>query len=246
MAQAFSLFPASVPRIAIPNPHKKKPSLSRSIVSPDSAGKSPYGESVITQIDQVPMPPSPPRAEPTRTQHPPTGEIGQAITTTPYIDGPALSQPQQPTRQESPRVQTSPDPKSIASGSTLVQNSPSGNKDVSPKSPIVPIRSMFPTYNPGVPLHEQNYYPQRPYPVRISSIQRTVISREDYRSSLLAPPSIRTAPASIVSFPPDVLSLRQPRFSSSKELEKLWEATQGSEPSHTIKTFDLEMARYVP
>lgn len=76
------------------------------------------------------------------------------------------------------------------------------------------------------------------------------VSREDYSpsvSSLSRMDSVlggpRTAPASIVDFPTDVLALKEPHFSSVADLEKLWEATNGQEPENVIGDFDLRMSR---
>lgn len=55
----------------------------------------------------------------------------------------------------------------------------------------------------------------------------------------------RTAPASLLNFPSDVMSISEPQYSSHRELEKLWEASHGTEPGNLLKSFDLEMARYV-
>ena len=76
------------------------------------------------------------------------------------------------------------------------------------------------------------------------------MSREEYNPSrspsrldeALGP---RTAPASIVDFPVDVPFMKEPKFSSISELEKLWAATNGAiEPDTTIGEFDLRMSRY--
>src|SRR5277367_866455 len=80
--------------------------------------------------------------------------------------------------------------------------------DPSPTSPVVPIRSMFPTYNPSIRLSQQQYFPQR-----ATDTQRENVSREDYIPSrspsrldeALGP---RTAPASIVDFPMDIFAQR--------------------------------------
>jgi hypothetical protein len=55
----------------------------------------------------------------------------------------------------------------------------------------------------------------------------------------------RTAPSSVVNFPIDLMSINEPQYSSHRELEKLWEASHGMEPSSILKAFDLEMTRYV-
>ena len=106
---------------------------------------------------------------------------------------------------------------------------------------------MFPTYNPSLRLSQQQYYPQR-----ATDVLRENVSRDDYIPSrspsrldeALGGP--RTAPASIVNFPLDVLAVKEPQFSSVAELEKLWAATNGAqEPGTLIGDFDLRMSRYV-
>jgi hypothetical protein len=117
--------------------------------------------------------------------------------------------------------------------------------DPSPTSPVRPIQSMFPTYNPSLRLSQQQYYPQRG-----TEGLRENVSRDDYIPSrspsrldeALGGP--RTAPASMVNFPLDVLAVKQPQFSSVAELEKLWAATNGAhDPGTVIGDFDLRMSR---
>jgi hypothetical protein len=109
---------------------------------------------------------------------------------------------------------------------------------------------MFPTYNPNVPLAQQSYYPQRPFPDRSSSLySRNNVSRQEYRDSIATPIDRqlghRTAPPSVINFNDTASIMATPVFSSQRELEKLWAASHGTEPNLLIKTFDLEMARYV-
>jgi hypothetical protein len=127
----------------------------------------------------------------------------------------------------------------------LPQRDQSASIDPSPTSPVVPIRSMFPTYNPSLRLSQQQYFPQR-----ATDIQRENVSREDYIPSrspsrldeALGP---RTAPASIVDFPVDIFAKREPTFSSIPELERLWAATNGGhDPETMVGDFDLRMSRY--
>lgn len=117
--------------------------------------------------------------------------------------------------------------------------------DPSPISPVVPIRSMFPTYNPSIRLSQQQYYPQR-----AAELPRENVSREEYVPSrspsrldeALGGP--KTAPASIVDFPLDIFPAKEPHFSSIAELEKLWAATNGGhDPGTMTGDFDLRMSR---
>jgi hypothetical protein len=246
-SQPFSLFPRSVPTIATPNPHNRAPSLHS--VKPLSH--------VLSTEEPLPSP-QPWVQKPSGLSHyvrqetPSPDDIGMAVTTMSPVDGSTPSPvvthapAQFTTPPPPPRAASSPSPQqaSLRSGSaTLVQDA-SGKTD---PSPIVPIRSMFPTYNPSLPLQQQNYYPQRPFPVRQSSMTRSIASRSDYRDSVVTPIDRAvgplTAPASVLNFPVDIMSINEPQFSSHRELEKLWEASHGCEPSRDIKTYALEMAR---
>ena len=243
-----SLFPRGVPTIARPDPRNRRPSLHEvEVWKPDIPDEPlPTTKPTVAQ-EPVQRKASPPTYA--RTRSPSLDDyIGVAITTSSPLDGSTPSQrlPPPPSKANArarmvPKaVPSSPNPVSSRSGSpTLVQDQPT-------KSPVVPIRSMFPTYNPTVPLNQQSYYPQRPFPARMSSIARN-LPRQEYRSSLSTPidraMGVRTAPASVLNFPPDVMSISEPQYSSHRELEKLWEASHGMEPSNLLKTFDLEMSR---
>ena len=232
--------------IATPNPRIRRPSLREVEVRPDVPNE-PLPTTKPVDEEPVQRKPSPPSYS--RTRSPSLDDyIGVAITTSSPLDGATPSQtlPPPPPRANArakmmPKaIPSSPDPVSSRSGSpTLVQSLPN-------KSPVVPIRSMFPTYNPTIPLNQQSYYPQRPFPARMSSIARN-LSREEYRSSISTPidrsMGTRTAPASVLNFPSDLMSISEPQYSSHRELEKLWEASHGMDPASILKTFDLEMVR---
>ncbi|KIX03005.1 uncharacterized protein Z518_06555 [Rhinocladiella mackenziei CBS 650.93] len=263
--QCLSLFPTTVPKIAIPNPHKKTPSLHRiSMVASPESTLSPNGESIVIKMEsEPPLPQVPNHLHDHREPTPSPEEIGRAVTTSSPIDGKTPTQPAPtsaaikytPSLYRSPGgVSSSPQPSfclGTGSATTLVQAPAAvtvNNKSPVDPSPIVPIRSMFPTYDPSVPLTQQTYVPQRPLPAQLSGIPSVVpAAREDYRSSLSLPFAVaaqRTAPASVLNFPSDVMSVNiGPRISTQRELEKLWEASHGTEPGCTSVTFDLEMAR---
>jgi hypothetical protein len=107
---------------------------------------------------------------------------------------------------------------------------------------------MFPVYNPSLPLASQNYYPQRPAAVH-TPIPTSKFSRQDLRGYVSPPIDLevgaKTAPTSVADIPLDALNSREAQFSSPRTLERLWEATHGTEPNLTIGQFDLELARYV-
>ncbi|KAI1629927.1 hypothetical protein EDD37DRAFT_573039 [Exophiala viscosa] len=269
--QGFSLFPTTVPKISIPNPHRKAPSLhSISLVASPESAVSPNAESVVIRMEgeRPPLPQLPAHLGPGRYPSPSPEDIGRAVTTSSPIDGktptqrvppPPLPVTYTPSLYESPKpmysspqAMQSPQPSftlGMGSATTLIQtqNLITRKSPVDP-SPVVPIRSMFPTYDPSVHLTKQSYVPQRPVPARLSGLGPIgALSREDYRSSLSMPfaaSAQRTAPASILNFPSDVMSVNMgPRISTQRDLEKLWEASHGTEPDFAIKSFTLEMAR---
>jgi hypothetical protein len=184
-----------------------------------------------------------------RSRTPSPENIGVALTTTSPIDGTTPSPrhrtggyatppppPPPPTKTYTPDESSS----GRTGSATLVQDTGA--------SPVVPFRSMFPRYNPSVPLNQQSYYPQRSFPHRQSSLTPSAMSRPEYRYSTATPIDrqlgSRTRTPSMVNFN-DALSVSEgPQFSSHRELEKLWEASHGTEPSSLIKSFDLEMSRY--
>lgn len=238
----MALFPRSgaVPRLGTPNPHKRQPSLHavRQLhgVDRESPEPLPHGGAIPLQDRSA-----------SRSRTPSAENIGVAVTTCSPLDGatpspraippatvPATPPPPPPPNAYSPRAP----PSGRSASVTLVQDG---------KSPVVPFRSMFPTYNPSIPLSQQNYYPQRSFPYRSSSLYSRNISREEYRNSINTPIDrllgARTAPPSVINFNDAVSVLEEPQFSSHRELEKLWEASHGTEPSMLIRKFDLEMAR---
>jgi hypothetical protein len=229
----FQLFPAPVPKIKANAPQsdlvvnfsrKTDPSPTESVV------KSPNAESVATKIIERPQ------------QQPEAYYNGEGGSRSPSPEMEHETVPASPIDGHKPPSLTIPPPAKLEKPPL-----PQRDHDPSPTSPVVPIRSMFPTYNPSIRLSQQHYFPQR-----ATDIQRENVSREDYIPSrspsrldeALGP---RTAPASIVDFPTDIFARREPTFSSVPELEKLWAATNGGHDPETMAgDFDLRMSRYEP
>ncbi len=242
------------------------------VASPDST-LSPNGESVVFKMEQEqpPLPRLPSQLneqQRMRESSPSPESIGCAVTTHSPIDGRTPTQPSSssaaaakytPSLYQSPVMnQSSPQPSAFlgtGSATTLVaQPAPTASTPINAHkspidpSPIVAIRSRFPIYDPSVPVNQGAFVPQQPLPVRISGLAPFAAhSREEYRSSLSMPfnvPVPRTAPASVLNFPADVMSVNVgPRISTQRDLEKLWDASHGAEAGGSMKSFDLEMAR---
>ncbi|RAQ46668.1 conserved proline-rich protein [Aspergillus flavus] len=107
-------------------------------------------------------------------------------------------------------------------------------------SPVIPMRSIFPQYNPDVSLSQQQYYPQ------LSANTRKHRPKE---LSFTPPPEIdralgpKTVPASVMNFPAGVLDQVEIQYSSITELRSLWEAANGQRPQDLAGTFNLRVAR---
>lgn len=117
----------------------------------------------------------------------------------------------------------------------------------SPHSPIA-IRSIFPTYDPAVPLNKQQYFPQRA--VTSADPPRQLVSRESYNARATTPSNLdeivgglKTAPASVVNFPANFTMPEEPEFSTTEELLRLWAATNGPGDEPILGSFKLQMAR---
>jgi hypothetical protein len=232
----FQLFPS-------PAKNKKNPfrttfkKQEQSPVSPLSATESKSGiqaESVIIQI-----------IEDTNTaaiKTPPKAHvIGGAPTTT--IENTYNQDNNRPSRQG-----TSPSLSLSSQGQTL---RPANNQQrrASPISPGMPIRSMFPQYDPNLSLNEQPYFPQTRNADNTTGPSDGNSGRSENASAvpqaevdvLLGP---KTVPASVLNFPSDELSPRM-QYSTAEDLLTLWESANGQQLQESLGTFNLRAERYV-
>ncbi|KAG5299012.1 hypothetical protein I7I50_07752 [Histoplasma capsulatum G186AR] len=131
-----------------------------------------------------------------------------------------------------PPQPTSPEP--IRSGSP-VQIEVTTSPPRSPTSPVVSMRSIFPRYDPNVPLSQQQYYPQRSRP---NDLPREVISRCDYSQSVASPQS-----ASSRTMRESTQLAAAAKVTSSQQLTRLWEAANGEGPQPELGTFHLRISK---
>lgn len=131
-----------------------------------------------------------------------------------------------------------PERVALSSSSTLVENRSPGRFSAL----SIPIRSIFPRYNPNLPLNQQEYYP------RLSSSNSR--SRQKPKGLVLSPePEIdralgpKTVPASVMHFPPGLLDSVEVQYSSAAELHGLWEAANGQRPEDQTASFNLRLTR---
>lgn len=139
--------------------------------------------------------------------------------------------------KKKPKEWTSPS--SVSSSTTLV------NQHASPESlPSldIPMKSIFPRYNPSLPLNQQAYYPQ----LSINRLQShhkpkgLVLSPEPEIDRALGP---KTVPASVMNFPAGLLDAVEIHYSSAAELQSLWEAANGQRPENQTESFNLRLTR---
>lgn len=140
--------------------------------------------------------------------------------------------------EDTKTVDINPPPQAHLSQKSPVQN------DKPPKSPVVAIKSISPRYNPKLPLHKQEYYPQSagsnnfPRPASPRSADKPVHPADV--DAVLGP---KTVPASVLNFPADALAVEEVRYSSAEELLSLWESANGQQ-LQGLGTFNLRMERW--
>ena len=259
-APALQLFPAPPPKAARPkrkgsrrNATKlialagraKSPTPTKKIVihvTEDVAGHSSPNKSSSDENIERSQSPSRPPPPPSAAAHPQSRTASPALTNHHRLDTPSGPAPSQ-SRAASPALTNN---HSVLSGTvTLVRS----NSEAS--NAAAPIRSIFPRYNPAIPLSQQNYRPTQLSPKHIAPAH---ISKEAYSPSLYSTagsPSqaspgrvgCLSAPSAITSFPAGVLSNHRPQYSNPEELADLWEAANGQVTKETGKTFALRMSR---
>lgn len=137
----------------------------------------------------------------------------------------------------------------LSSSSTLVEDAASSSepptqapREMTP-SPVVAMKSMFPRYNPKLPLNQQKSFPQQS-----GNASRQNVRRRPEPLIITPPPEIDSAlgpltvPPSAMNFS-DVLGPVEIHYSSTVELTNLWEAANGQRPQDLLETFNLRMAR---
>jgi hypothetical protein len=118
-----------------------------------------------------------------------------------------------------------------------------------PVSPGKPINSMFPQYNPNLPLNKQAYFPQS-RDASNASQQSTSSAGGAIREPVVPPTEVdavlgpKTVPASVFNFPSGALSPRV-QYSTAEDLVTLWESANGQELQETLGTFNLRAERYI-
>ncbi|WEW54978.1 hypothetical protein PRK78_000405 [Emydomyces testavorans] len=136
---------------------------------------------------------------------------------------------------QNPQSRSSPSPfsclESPRCGSSASACSHTGSPQGAKESTHTQMKSLFPLYDPDVPLCKQKYYPHRS-----SSLPQIIIPSTEQKHS---PPSIPVIPkaASCLS----VARNENVSFSSADELTRLWDASNGEASQAKIGIFHLRM-----
>ncbi|KAL2818858.1 hypothetical protein BJX63DRAFT_44169 [Aspergillus granulosus] len=238
----FQLFPPPAPQGVPKNPFRKGPRRpstdTQSTVSTpleDFKGKGAEAKAVVFQIvepssikspPEANVPPPPPRLFTPESVAGPSTESSRA---SPQLE-----------RRASPLIEVKQassqgDGQDGASLRPLSPPQPS-------VSPVVPMKSIFPQFNPAAPLSQQQYNKgisnnfSRPR-VRPSLEIQTTVPEID---RVLGP---KTVPADVHDFPADVLDPVEIQYSSLAQLKRLWDITNGQKLDNASGTFNLRMER---
>jgi hypothetical protein len=146
-----------------------------------------------------------------------------------------LASEEQNMRQGTPDLNRAASP-AFSTCETLVRANSTATRMGRSMSPQeeVPMRSMFPVYDPTLPLRNQTYKPPQASPTQLA---RTQISRSPYSSDSYVPYSNISSSSSSVPPPPP-----KPFFTPSHLLDNLWLATNGQEEP-AVQIYTLRMHR---
>lgn len=114
------------------------------------------------------------------------------------------------------------------------------------RSPL--MRSIFPRYNPNLPLSQQSYHPD-PASASPTNLPREVISKAEYSPSLYSPGSAsgvgRQGKAEMLRMTPlgNASDTTVVRYSTIEELGSLWEAANGQSSHETSGCIRMQMSR---
>ncbi|KAJ5577679.1 uncharacterized protein N7459_006643 [Penicillium hispanicum] len=243
----FQLFPPPSPEVKLSNNPFRRPVRKPAAKAMDPGSPIPLNEikesarteSVLLQIieDTQSVPPPPPVAHLARSKSPSGTETSQSPRS-------ARSRSRQGT-ESSHRGLSSQGNVSNSSSSARTANSTTSPQSSQSSVSPVPMRSMFPRFDPKVPLNKPKNPPQNSGTASTAKPQRPhlTISPASEIDQVLGP---KTVPASVVNFPTGALEPEEPRYSSAQELEMLWEAANGQRPQNIFGTFNLRMSRTGP
>lgn len=114
------------------------------------------------------------------------------------------------------------------------------------RSPL--MRSIFPRYNPNLPLSQQRYYPD-PANASPTNLPRDVISKAEYSPSLYSPGSAggvgREGKAEVIRMTPlgNASATTVVKYSTVEELGNMWEAANGQSSRKLPECINMQISR---
>ncbi|CAG8354424.1 unnamed protein product [Penicillium salamii] len=249
----FQLFPPPTPEVKRSNnPFRKagkKPVASAEPGSPIPLQeiKDPGNtESLLLQIieDTQDLPPPPPQNV-ERVRSPPAGAGTSHDTRSPQS---MHSQNRQAKRSNHQALPSHGSYSSSSSSSQTAASTVSPQSSQSSVSPV-PMRSMFPQFDPKLPLNQQAYHPQvsntlqPPPPKKTRKPPKLTLSTGAEIDHVLGP---KTVPASVFNFPSGATGSDDIEYSSMDELKMLWEIANGQRPQEMVGMLNLRMNKTGP
>lgn len=242
----FQLFPPPSTEVKPKNPFRKgaqkpvaKAEPGPSIPLNEIKASPQTTESVLFQIieDTQSLPPPPPLpAHLARAKSP-------AKSVSSHDSQSARSRSRQD-NQSSHKALPSQSSLSNSSGSFRTTTSATSPESLQSSVSPIPMKSMFPQFDPNIPLSQQNYKPQMPGSAPESKAKpprpKLTLSPTSEIDQVLGP---KTVPASVLNFPTGVLDPEEARFSSPQELQMLWEAANGQRPQNLCGSFHLRLTK---
>ncbi|KAL4992580.1 hypothetical protein BDW68DRAFT_149191 [Aspergillus falconensis] len=246
----FQLFPPPAPQGAPKNPFRRGPrrpsiDIQSTSASPleDLKGKESEAKAVVFQVVEPHSIKPPPKAHVPL----PPGSATPDLRQPPSIESLYSSSPQD-TRGGSLANGDNPSSPSTSPGQDDASElRPAPGPPHPSVSPVVPITSKFPQFNPNAPLSQQQYNN------RISNnFSRPRHRPADLRLDMTPAPEIdrvlgpKTVPADVHDFPPSMLSPVEIQYSSLEQLKTLWDAANGQKASNLSEACTLRMERIDP
>ncbi|KAI9371851.1 hypothetical protein BJX61DRAFT_543254 [Aspergillus egyptiacus] len=235
----FQLFPPPAPQGVSKNPFRKGPrrpsagtQAASSIPLEDLKVQGAEAKAVVLQV-----------VEPQSTEPPPQAHV-PPLPPRSFMPElcPGPSTGSSSSRGDSPSLAANPSSGLIEDdGTNLRITQDSSQRSV---SPVIPMKSIFPRFNPDAPLTQQQYRHgvsnsfsrPRPRPPKLS-LDITPAPEID---RVLGP---RTVPADIVDFPAGIQDPVEVQYSTPAQLKNLWEAANGQRHDNIEKNFNLRMER---
>ncbi|KAK2676704.1 hypothetical protein RAB80_008890 [Fusarium oxysporum f. sp. vasinfectum] len=235
--------PPPVSRNQTPKPRRSESRERRAPTPSDRRAPTPSDRRAATPQAMTPEP---------RPASPRNGrQTPQNRAHTPIEFEPVQSEPPKPVKVQRPRPTVQIPGRSdtgFAQGNTLVRSSSDRSRSSIAKPPLggettaQPLRSIFPAYNPEVPLGQQNYVPTEIQPTQMP---RAVISRQTYhetpagsaprnplRSPVISPMSVQSAQS---SWPHRNVQQQEPPLiptvSLNEQLKNYWKVANGWQAS---------------